>query len=228
MIKGLLDLIYPNLCLGCNKPLFEGEIVICTMCRLDLPRVDCRLVNDNVVEKIFRGRFQTNGCFSLLSFEKHNTVAKLIHQLKYKNRQDVGIFLGGWLGYELSKHDVFKTVNSCIPMPISNSRRRTRGYNQAEILAKSVGEIIQKPIDTESVIRKSGKSTQTKKTHFARWENVASDFAVQKPINIANKHILIIDDVVTTGASLEALASELTKVEGVQISIATVGYTKFN
>jgi len=198
------------------------ENVICTLCLAEMPLTNYSLLQENPVSRIFWGRVKIEGAISLFHFRKHSNYQHLLHQLKYKGRKDVGIELGKQLGFRMlsSLNEVGLTM--IVPVPLHPKRERKRGYNQAGMIASGISEATHIPFRPEIIIRKIATQTQTKKSRIERWSNVESIFEVTNAESIKNAHILLVDDVVTTGATLEACAQELLKNEGVKISIATL------
>ena len=163
---------------------------------------------------------------SMEKFPKKSKVQHLIHQLKYKGRLDVGIHLGKLLGAELVKAEGFKDVTKVIPVPLHPDKFRKRGYNQSEQIAIGLAKAMNIEMDAVSFIRTVDTSTQTRKSRFARWENVKEIFKITAPEKLVNSHILLVDDVITTGATLESAAHILLAVEGVRLSVAWIGYAR--
>ncbi len=225
--SSMLGLFYPDYCLGCGKPLMKNEHYICVECIIDLPYTYFNDSRKNVVSELLWGRInKLDRAYSMCYFTKSSQLQTLLHNLKYNNKPEVGEELGIYLGKELklTQCDDFDVI---IPVPLHPRKQRIRGYNQSEKIADGIKIELNKPIDTKSVVRKIFTSTQTKKNKTERWENVKDIFDVKYPQNLENKHILIIDDVITTGATLEALANKIeTSVENVKISVASVAVSK--
>lgn len=228
-IKSLTDsvigLFYPDYCPGCGEPLVGGEHYICTDCILNLPYTYFDNSRKNVISELLMGRFSLEKANSLCYFVKNGRLQKLLHNLKYGNKPEIGTELGIHLGHELEKSDL-SDFDVIIPVPIHPKKKKIRGYNQSTAIAIGIAQIIDKPIDTESVIRTIFTETQTKKNNIQRWENVENIFEVKFPENIENKHILIVDDVITTGATLESLGNVIEKIKGTKISVATLAVAR--
>lgn len=158
-------------------------------------------------------------------FTKESLIQHLMHQFKYKGNKDVGVYLGKLMGHALQESGRFLSVDALIPLPLHKSREHKRGYNQATILCEGIAEIIKKPVLKDAVIRAEYTESQTRKGRIQRWQNIDGSFQVVKPNAILGKHILLVDDVVTTGATLEACGQQLLKVENVQLSIATLCFS---
>lgn len=221
-----IGLFYPDYCLGCGRPLLTGEHYICVDCINDLPYTYFNNSRKNVVSELLWGRINSlNKAYSMCYFSKSSQLQSLLHNLKYKNKPEVGIELGIYLAHELEKTD-FADFDVMIPVPLHPKKMKIRGYNQSEKIAEGIKRVINKPIDTKSVVRSVFTNTQTKKDKVDRWENVKDIFEVKKVDNLAGKHILIVDDVITTGATIESLANVIEKLPDVKISVASVAISK--
>lgn len=219
-----ISLFFPVICQSCGKSLFRNEDSICTHCLYHLPRTDFHLINDNPVAKIFWGRVNIQAATSFFTFSKGSHVQQLIHQLKYKGQKQVGVHMGTLYGHELRKTTLFPKVDLIIPVPLHKRKLRKRGYNQSACFAEGLASGMYIPTALQVLFRTSASDTQTKKSRFFRWKNVEHLFYVKNEQQIRHKHILLVDDVVTTGATLEACAQALLKVEGVKVSIATIAF----
>ncbi len=179
---------------------------------------------DNPIEKIFWGRVPLNAAASYYSFTKGGKVQHLIHQLKYKGQREVGVTIGDLYGYELKQSDNFNTVDLIIPVPLHKRKIKSRGYNQSEAFAEGLSASMNVKTDFRTLYRALDSASQTKKTRFLRWKNVETVFHVKDEITLQGKHILLVDDVITTGATLEACVHALQKIPGVKVSIATIAW----
>jgi ComF family protein len=224
-IHDFLSLIYPRNCVCCGNGLWGQEQVICTFCDFHLPRTWFHLEHDNPVSRTFWGRIRLEGAASYLHFNKGNNVQQLIHHLKYKGRKDIGIYLGARYGLSLKNSPFFHTAELVIPVPLHRKKMRQRGYNQSEQFAIGLADAMNIPVGKQ-LIRTSPSGTQTRKSRFTRWENVSGIFRVPDPIKLSGKHILLVDDVITTGATLEACAGALSLIPDTRISIATIAAVK--
>ena len=220
-----LLLLYPNLCVACKKSLVKGENVICSFCLFHLPKTFFHNDLNNTVAKSFWGRVQIENAASCFYFTKGNKVQKLLHQLKYKGKKEVGEFIGKYYGFDLRITDGFKAVEIIIPVPLHKKKLRKRGFNQSEVFAKGLAESMHLEINTDCLYRKTASATQTRKSRFKRWENVEDIFAIRHPEQIAGKHVLLVDDVITTGATMEACAEALLRVPGVKVSVVSIAYS---
>ena len=200
----------------------KEEKKICIACRHDLPIVDLSLNNSDFLNLVFYGRLSLQESASLFYFRKSGKVQNIVHNLKYHGREDVGKLLADWFGYELLEEKRFQTIDAIVPVPLHKKKLRQRGYNQLTTFGLRLAEIYQKPYVEDVLIRKYANTSQTFKDAFSRWMNVKEIFDVQNIEKLAHKHVLLIDDVVTTGATLEACALSLQKIPGVKISILTM------
>ncbi len=218
----LVRLFYPNLCAGCGTTLVRGETVLCTRCSFLLPRTGYHLSEDNPVSRLFWGRVKIEQATAYFVFEKGSIFQSLIHQLKYKGRKDIGVYLGNRLGQALVDSPGFRTIDCVIPVPLHPRRQRQRGYNQGEYIARGIAEAMQVSLVSGNLVRTGKTNTQTRKSRLERWENVRSMFAVRQPGKLEGLHVLLVDDVVTTGATLEACAEVLLTIEGLRLSVAAL------
>jgi len=223
-ISDFISLLYPRLCYACGNSLFRHEEVLCTHCLIELPKTHFHHYPDNLIERIFWGRVPIVYATALFFFIKSGKVQHLIHQLKYKGGKEVGIYTGKMLGRELVSIPEYKEISKIIPVPLHPRKLKKRGYNQSEQFASGLAQEMNAELDTSSFIRTVASETQTKKTRFARYENVKEIFRVIHPEKLENCHILLVDDVVTTGSTLESCATVLLQVPGIRVSIAAIAY----
>ena len=226
ILKDLFYLFYPKLCAVCELKLVENESSICTNCRHDLPLTNFLDYKDNKVTQVFYGRILIEKAYSLLFYRKKGITQKLIHDLKYKGNEEVGVFFGNWLGEILKENKEFANIDFIIPVPLHPKKLKERGYNQVTKFGERLSEYLQKPLVEDSLIRISSTKTQTFKSRFERFSNNGTKFMLKNHTDFNNKHILLIDDVITTGATLEACAKEFRKSENCKISILTMAYTE--
>lgn len=220
----MVNIVYPKLCLVCNYNLLEQENFICLNCYGNLPVTNYHLNADNPVEKAFWGRIPLQKAFSFLYFNNKGAAQKLLHQLKYKKNKELAQFLGVIYGEQLAKTLSNNNIQAIVAIPLHKTKYRLRGYNQSEWFAQGICEVTNLENLCNTVVRNVATETQTKKTRFERWQNVEEIFSVVEPTRLKNKHILLVDDVITTGATIEACAQTLIKIEGVKISIASIAY----
>lgn len=224
LLDDFLSLFYPRLCAGCHTALVRGEEEICLNCLSDLPKTGFEKITDNPVAQLFWGRVEINLATSFCRFDKGGVVQHFLHQLKYKGSKEVGEKLGKLLGSDLSRCDPYREIELLVPVPLHPKREHRRGYNQSAEIGKGMSAAMGKPLMTGNLIRNHYSTTQTNKGRFERWENVKELFSIRKPELLEGKHLLLIDDVVTTGSTLEACAQVLLKVSGTKVSIATIAY----
>lgn len=221
-IYDFFSLFFPRVCYSCENTLFRHEEVLCSYCLHQLPKTNFHSEADNPVSKIFWGRVNIYHASSLYFFSKGSKVQHLLHQLKYKGKKEIGIYLGKLLGMDLLESPYYSDIDVIIPVPLHPKKQRKRGYNQSEMFARGLAESLVKPIDIRTLVRTYASETQTKKSRFKRWENVKEIFDLKNHNHLLGKHILLVDDVVTTGATLEACANMLLNIPGVKVSIATI------
>jgi ComF family protein len=221
-IYDFFALFFPRICYSCENTLLKHEEVLCSYCLHQLPKTKFEAAEDNPIVRIFWGRVNINHASSMYYFSKGGKIQHLMHQLKYKGKKEIGLYLGKLYGESLQKSLFYKSVDVIIPVPLHPKRLRKRGYNQSEMFARGLSESFVKPFDVKTLVRTYASQTQTKKSRFKRWENVKEIFALKNHQHLTNKHILLVDDVVTTGATLDACAAMLLKIPGVKISIATI------
>ena len=225
MFKSLLHLFYPEVCLACKNPLFTNERTVCTQCRHQLPLTRHTYIQNNEVLLKFYGRLPLEHASALLFFHKNGIVQELIHHLKYKNRQQVGTFLGDLYIEELQKiHSQIK-FDAIIPVPLHKKRMKERGYNQLTTFGQTLSKSLQIPYFEDILHRNTYAVTQTKKTFLERTEAKKTIFEVEFNENHHNKHFLLIDDVITTGSTLEQCGKAVLKIPGARLSIVCMAYT---
>lgn len=222
MVRDFISLIYPRLCASCGNSLWKYEKVICTSCLYHLPKTGFHLEADNPVSRLFWGRVNVNGAAAFLCFNKGGRVQSLIHQLKYKGRKDIGIFLGNQYGLLLSESLVYQSVDLIIPVPLHHQKQQKRGYNQSEQIAIGLSGSMKKPLNTQLLKRTKATETQTRKSRFHRWENVKEIFTIDHSESFKNQHILLVDDVITTGATLESCIISISQLTGCKVSVAAL------
>jgi ComF family protein len=222
----LLGLLFPNLCNACGIALYHSEHLICTKCLYDLPFTDYHQHAENRVAKQLWGRLPLNAAMAMLYFRKGAKVQNLIHNLKYNGRTDVGVLLGNMLGERLITSTLYKDIDLIIPVPLHHKKYKHRGYNQCTFIAEGIAEKMEIGFSEENLIRNTSTESQTKKNRYNRYENMQDVFKVSTPTHIAGKHILLVDDVITTGATLEACANELLNNGAAKVSIAALAFAE--
>jgi len=217
-----MHLFYPHLCNGCGSDLLQKNHLLCLKCINDLPHTRFAQYAGNPVEKYFWGRLNITAAHSEFYFSKGSLVQELIHQLKYKGNTAIGAYLGGMMAETLIKSGRFNTIDGLIPLPLYPEKEHHRGYNQAAIICNGMSVIMNVPVLNGCVIRQRFTETQTRKHRTERWENVDKSFAVKNARALHGKHLLLVDDVITTGATLEACGATILQLENTKLSIATL------
>lgn len=220
--EALLQLVFPHVCDGCGSDLLSEESQLCLRCLSALPETNFERHAGNPVEKMFWGRLPLVSATAQYYFTKESLMQRLMHRFKYRNNKELGWQLGRLMGIALKDSTRFDTLDALIPLPLFPEKEKKRGYNQATILCEGIAGVLLLPILKNVIIRPQHTDTQTKKGRIERWKNMEGKFVLTAPEEIKNKHLLLVDDVVTTGATLEACGSELLKAENVQLSVATL------
>ncbi len=219
-----LHLFYPHVCTGCGSDLLQQDNLLCLHCINNLPHTNFAQHNNNPVEKIFWGRIPITAAHSEFYFSKEFLIQQLIHQLKYKNNTAIGFYLGELMGKILLNSNRFNNIDYLIPLPLYPDKEHKRGYNQATIICNGMSEVMNIPVLNDNVIRQKFTETQTRKHRTERWENVEGSFKIKNPETLKGKNILLVDDVITTGATLEACGSVILQTEGAKLYIATLAH----
>lgn len=221
----MYKLFYPTACAGCGKVLVKGEEVICLHCRQRLPQTNFHLQPGNRMEKHFWGKVDFERAAAFVHFHKNSGVQRMLHMLKYKGRRDVGYYLGHLYGVELKSTNPFSEADMVIPVPLHPSKQRRRGYNQAETIARGLADELGIPCRTDLLIRTANTETQTHKNRLQRWVNVGKIFLCTDSELLTGKRVILVDDVVTTGSTLEACANALTKnSKDVKVDFVTAAF----
>ncbi len=223
----LLELFFPTLCVTCGSRLVTQEKFLCIDCWLDLPVTNFHRDTENKVAQLFWGRVQIENATAFFAYNKGSKYQQLIHFIKYKGLKELGFVTGQRFGAALSQSTDFSSVDVIVPVPLHPKKQKIRGYNQSEWIAKGIADTLKKPVSTDNLRRNLHTSTQTRKNRYERWENVENIFTAVKPEDFSGKHILLIDDVVTTGSTLESCAFQLLQIENVKVSIATLAFADY-
>lgn len=221
-LNNLLNLFFPRLCLVCNTPLQGGEEHICLQCLSSLPRTGFDYLEENPTCHLLAGKAPICHAVAFLRFDKGSQVQQLIHELKYYGNKEIGFRLGRMAGQHYREAILSDRPDLIIPVPLHPKRKKKRGYNQAEWIACGINSVLRLPIDTTSLCRIRNTDSQTHKQIYDRWLDAGETFSVTRPDTLQGKHILLIDDVVTTGSTLSACAEALLTVPGVRVSVMTV------
>lgn len=228
LFENFLSLFFPSLCLWCENALLVTEKYICIGCELQLPKTNFHLTPGNAAEKTFYGRVAIENTSSFLFFQKGNITQQVVHTLKYKQQPQLGIFLGENYAYALKQCDWIKTIDIIIPVPLHKKRLAERAYNQSQMFARGLSQVLNIPYFTHCIEKGASTSSQTKRSRFSRWKNMEDSFLITDTTLLIGKNILLVDDVITTGATLEACAIEILKIPNTKVSIATIAYTQNN
>jgi ComF family protein len=221
----LICLVFPRICACCGNSLWKHEEIICTSCDFHLPRTRFHLESDNPADLAFRGRVFVENATAFLYFNKGNKAQRLVHLLKYKGRKDIGIFLGEQHGRLLRESPAYQAAEMILPVPLHKKKLMKRGYNQSEQYAIGIGKAMNIPVNSHILERSKFSETQTKKSRFDRWKNVSDLFTAKDTSLVEGKHVLLVDDVITTGATLESCIQVLSSVPGIRVSVAAIAMT---
>lgn len=225
MFKSLFDLIFPKVCLGCDGFLLSNEAIICTSCRHDLPLTNYHTELKNELSRKFYGRISLEFASSMVFYHKRGIVHNLIHNLKYYKHQEIGTFLGNWYAEDLKSISTLKGFDIIIPVPLHKKRLKERGYNQIESFGKALSNHLSIEYNDSILVRNVYSKTQTKKNFLGRTDVDQDIFAVKFSEKVHNKHFLLVDDVITTGSTLEACANAILKIPGSKLSIVSIADT---
>lgn len=226
-ITRILDFIAPRSCVVCGKRLAPSERSLCSVCVLHLPRTTFQFTpDDNEVAQLFWGLLPVERAAALLYYEPHSEMARLVYELKYHDRPDIGEDLGRLMAKEMQMARYFDGIDVLLPVPLSRKRRRQRGYNQSEMLARGISDVTGLPVISKAMKRINFHKSQTMLTRQERRENVDGTFILRHPEWLEDKHVLLVDDICTTGATLIACGEAIRAVKGIHISVLTLGFTK--
>ena len=217
-----LSLFLPRPCLACGVHLVRGEEVLCTGCFLDMARTDFHLHRGNLLEQAFWGRCPVEKAAAFSVYNRGSRIRKLIHMLKYSGRKDVGIMLGTLYGSVLAGSGFTEGMDMIIPVPLDPARERRRGYNQSRCIADGLASRCHLQVRSDILFRSGRSDSQTRRGRYERWENVEGLFGVRKPNEITGRHLLLVDDVITTGSTVEACVTALLSADGVKVSVAAL------
>jgi ComF family protein len=221
-ITDFIALFFPRCCLACSEALVKGEDILCTHCLAELPKTNYHLQAANAIEERLYGRINVKHAWAFLEFRKNGIVQHLLHELKYNNHPEVGVRIGMLYGKELSEQGFQKEFDLIVPVPLHRFKQRKRGYNQSSKFAEGLSLSLNIPWNESISIRKKSTSTQTRKSKLDRWENVKGVFGVDNVERILNKRILLVDDVITTGSTLEACGRHLLENNCAELSVACI------
>jgi len=225
ILSDLTHVFFPVLCQGCGSDIMSPGQLLCLRCQLSLKETRFADFENNPVEKIWWGRLPVEAAMSQFYFTKNSLLQDLIHQLKYKNNKEIGIYFGRAMGHSIRNSIRFTDLKLILPLPLFPDKEKQRGYNQASLLCQGIAEVLQLPVNEHALRRLRYTDTQTHKNRMERWQNVEGVFAAAHNHDLENKTVLLVDDVVTTGATLEACGSAMLEdVGGLRMCIATLAY----
>jgi ComF family protein len=219
-----ISLLFPRLCYACGDHLMRNERLICTECYVVIPRTNYHTIQDNPVAQLFWGRCMIEKAAAFSYYNKNSRIRKLIHNMKYKGNKEIGYELGRIYGLSLKSSGFMDDIDIVMPVPLHPSKKRVRGYNQSEVISMGIADAAGLSVDIKSLVRKVVSATQTKRSRYERWTNVDGIFQVAESQVVSGKHILLVDDVITTGSTLESCAIELLKEEGVRVSVVALAF----
>ncbi|MGN6616868.1 MAG: ComF family protein [Ilyomonas sp.] len=224
-LSDFAHLFFPHNCVGCGSDVVEQDQMLCGTCFFQLPETNFFNYPNNSVEKVFAGRIKLEAAGSAYYFTKHSILQNLVFELKYRGNKEVGLLLGELTARQMSDSKRFEEIDIIIPLPLNKQKEKKRGYNQAAMIAGGMTKILHKPVMIDAVARNVFTETQTHKDRVSRWKTMQDVFEVSKPEVLKGKHVLLIDDVVTTGATLEACGQTILNTPETRLSSATVAYT---
>lgn len=224
LINDFLSLIYPGHCEACRHLLFKHERFICTKCRLELPHPALQADALSPLHQVFAGRIPLIHASSYYLFEKSGRVQRLVHAIKYEGQKELAGFLGELYARELLEKGLLGDVDLIIPVPLHRRRLKARGFNQSACFAEGLSALHHIPVETGCLERAVDTATQTKKKKYQRWENMKDVFELKDASALVNKHVLLVDDVITTGSTIESAWEALRQVEGLRISVASLAF----
>ncbi len=220
------SLLYPDLCTACGAMLYQQEKVLCTKCEYELPRTHFHQKPGNVLEQNFWGRVPVENAAAYFFYKKASPYQQLLYQLKYHGRQDIGEYLGELLGVQLAGVKAYQQLDMIVPVPLHPRKLQKRGYNQSEAIARGLAKQLQLPIEKGCLLRKVYTDTQTRKHRYERFQNIKDVFTVAEAHRLQDKHVLLVDDVITTGSTLEGCILVLHEAARVKVSVASLAYAE--
>jgi ComF family protein len=219
-----ISLLFPRLCYACGNHLMRNENLICTECYVVIPRTNYHIEEDNPVAQLFWGRCMIEKAAAFSYYNKGSRIRNLIHNLKYKGIKEIGYELGRIYGLSLKSSGFTTDIDLIIPVPLHPTKKRIRGFNQSDIISMGIADVTGLPVDLKTLSRTTISATQTKRSRYERWTNVEGIFQVIDPQSIMGRHILLVDDVITTGSTIESCTNELLNVEGVKVSVVALAF----
>lgn len=222
ILNDINNILVPPVCFGCNAHLIRGEEHLCTVCRNHLPLTEYNFNEENAIDRIFYGRIVVKKASSFLFFTENGIIQRLIHHLKYKNQEQIGSFLGKWYGQIIQKDSSLAKIDAVIPVPLHSKKLKKRGYNQVDLFAKELSAHLNALYLNDVLIKTANTRTQTKKGRLGRWQNSKALYTLSQPEKLKNKNILLVDDVITSGATMETCATALHEAEGITIYLTSM------
>lgn len=224
-IDDIVSLFYPETCIACATEVEIPGQLFCYYCLSDLPLTGFSFIPQNRLETSFTGRIPIKAATALFYFHKMGPVQKMIHLLKYRGHQHIGSYIGDWLGEEMLQAKRFEGIDLILPVPLHAAKKRKRGYNQVSRFAHSLSVKLEKPMYDDLLVKISGSVSQTSKGRNERVLEKGSGFQLLDTMNLEDKHVLLVDDIITSGGTLEGCWSQLQKVKGLEISLACMAFT---
>ena len=225
MLSAVINLFFPKTCHACDAILIDNETDICVRCRHELPLTNYHFERPETVKKIFYGRVHLEAATALFYFHKSGRVQHLLHHLKYKGKEEIGRVFGNWLGAEILESPYFESIDIVIPVPIHSKKLKQRGYNQVALFAQQIAKILNASYVDDVLLKSINTKTQVFQSREARFHSVADSFYTQNLNTIDAQHILLVDDIITTGATVEACALVLNPENKIRLSVATIAIT---
>ncbi|RIV52720.1 ComF family protein [Flagellimonas taeanensis] len=222
IINEINNILLPRVCFGCNAQLFRGEHILCAVCRHDVPLTDHNFLEENAVDRMFYGRIPIKKAASFIFFPKNGLVKNLIHWLKYKNQEEIGSFLGDWCGAHLQNDAGLGKIDVVVPVPLHPKKQKKRGYNQVALFAQKIAESLHAEYRDDILVKGVNIKSQTKKDRHLRWESSKEAFWVNPDCNLNFRHVLLVDDVITTGSTMESCTRALLQLEKVEVSLLSM------
>jgi ComF family protein len=225
MLSAVINLFFPKTCHACDAILIDNETDICVRCRHELPLTNYHFERPETVKKIFYGRVDLEAATALFYFHKSGRVKHLLHHLKYKGKEEIGRVFGNWLGAEILESPYFESIDIVIPVPIHSKKLKQRGYNQVALFAQQIAKILNASYVDDVLLKSINTKTQVFQSREARFQSVADSFYTQNLNTIDTQHLLLVDDIITTGATVEACALVLNPENKIRLSVATIAIT---
>ncbi|MGI6338941.1 MAG: ComF family protein [Bacteroidales bacterium] len=221
----VISLLFPRICYGCGNQLLRNELYICTECYVAIPRSGYHLKPDNPVAQIFWGRCLIEKAAAFSYYTRGSRIRNLIHSLKYRGVKEIGFELGKIYALSLKGSGFFDNIDLIVPVPLHPSKLRKRGYNQSDFISAGISAVTGILVDTGALVRTAGTKTQTRKSRYDRWVNVEGIFRIEGYDRILNKHVLLVDDVITTGSTVESCANAILATEGTRVSVLALAFS---